>query len=78
MSADQTRGFETNERGAIIEPVRGLHVLVNGRLGECVTHSYDYRAGGSRLVVRYFNGEPWPVAPLAEECQVLLREYDEN
>lgn len=72
--------FPYNKFGIACDP-RGAQVTLEygGRmlLGD-VTGVY-YKpgpAGGTRLVVRHFNGEPWPIDPCAAAVQVFVREYE--
>lgn len=60
--------------------VRGMQIQMDWQgqslLGD-VQSVYDTPAG-QRLRVRHFNGQSWPVEPLADEVTVLERTYDEN
>jgi len=40
------------------------------------TNDIDTDGADARLVVRFFNGEPWPIEPLLSECTVLERTYE--
>lgn len=42
----------------------GSFVERDGRLGEVISLFHDDR-GNMRAEIRYFNGEPWPIEPLA-------------
>jgi hypothetical protein len=53
--------------------LRGAHVtmMYQGRLLLGDVYAHDART--DRLLVRHFNGEPWPVHPIASAVDVLER-----
>ena len=64
-------------RGRLTKDPRHAHVMLHwdGRdlLGEVTDVDYDGRF--YRLKVRHFNGEPWPLEPVASVVRVLERQY---
>lgn len=59
--------------------VRGFHVVMpwQGRelLGEIVGVGYrEFGCSGFELTVKQFNGEPWPIKPMASAVRVLRRD----
>ena len=66
-------------RYGLAEDPRGAHVVFEYKnrtlLGEVIGVSRDFN-GSIHLEVRNFNGEPWPVAPLACLCRMLIRLHD--
>jgi hypothetical protein len=76
------RRLRFNKYGLAEDP-RGGHCVMTyqGRelLGEVKDVVTVNRPGGSRgvnLDVRFMNGEPWPIQPMAAVVNMLEREYD--
>lgn len=71
--------FRHTSKGITPEPLRS-HVVYTGLLcdrtllGE-VVDTFTTHDGMTRLRVRHFNGEPWPIEPLMCTVDVLVREY---
>ena len=45
-------------------------------LGDVRDSYHDHETGSLRLVVHHFNGQRWPLDPLATQVTVLEREYE--
>jgi hypothetical protein len=60
--------------------VRGAHVTMRYRgrtlLGTVVDADRDPATNSIRLMIRHFNGEPWPLRPAASAVELLERTYD--
>jgi hypothetical protein len=58
-----------------LKHARGLHVMARyqGRdlLGTIKEVRHDTAAGKARLIVHHFNGEPWPIEPVASAVKVI-------
>lgn len=77
--ANHYTNFRHTTKGITPEPRRS-HVVYNGLqadrelLGEVVDAFFDRESGMTRLRVRHFNGEMWPIRPLLAQVDVLVRE----
>ncbi len=62
-------------RFGLTEDPRGLQIKLsyggNTLLGDVVSTYSDQATGGTRLCVRHFNGEAWPIDPVAAAVEVL-------
>jgi hypothetical protein len=62
-------------RWGLAEDARHLHCVLNwqGRelLGEITDAFHDPVLSCTRLEVRHFNGEPWPIKPAAAAVRIL-------
>jgi len=69
--------FKFNHYGLTVNPV-GAQVTLpwQGRtlLGDVVGCYRSETRGVIHLIVRYFNGEPWPIEPAAVAVEVLERD----
>ena len=68
--------FRITKYGIVGDP-RGAQVALTygGRelLGDVIDARWDQVTGGVRLTVRHFNGELWPIEPIASAVNVLDR-----
>lgn len=68
--------FQFNKRGLAEDPV-GHHVALRLRgrllLGEVKSVRYVYGRGCFELTVTHFNGEEWPLKPVASAVEIIAR-----
>lgn len=73
--------FPFSKYGIKCDP-RGAHVVFSYKsralLGEVIAIRYEAITGATRLTVRHFNGELWPIEPCARLVNVLERTYEKD
>lgn len=70
-----------NKFGLAQDPRRGhCTYQYQGRqiLGEVIGVTRSENRGFTFLKVRFFNGEPWPIDPIAANVEMLERDYETN
>lgn len=67
--------------GLTVNPIGAQCTLTwEGRelLGDIIGYEWDGVSGGVRLTVRHFNGDLWPLRPMARAVDILERTYEEG